>query len=276
MRRSPDGTHIAYLDDAYQLWVERINGSDVVGLPNPKPTHVGSFDWSPDSQRLVYSQWGTDSDGIWSIGVKGRGKQLVVRFPFAVDYGVPVRWSPKGDLIAYLLGPSEATNTRDPRDGIYVVRPNGSGNHVIQHNRAAYPLAGGLSWSYDSRSLLYTTLPPRRGLWRLDVKSRRGTRLAAPYYGAFSPRTRDILFLDGVFRLWVIRPNGRRVKLANGEDGIYSAAWSPNGHQIAFTHDGLWVVDVATLRTRRVFRWKLPPGQIRGRPLLWGSSYPEP
>ena len=98
-------------------------------LSEAAPHGEYSFDWSPDSQRLVVSHSArkdpfieTPNDQIWIYNLDGTSEQIP---------GLPageksaVRWSPKGDLIAYAgdVDEDDPWGTRNTR--LYVVPPAG-------------------------------------------------------------------------------------------------------------------------------------------------------
>ena len=72
-------------------------------------------------------------------------------------------------------------------------------------------------------------------------------------------------------RIHVIKAGSRRrsVVAVKALSALPYVAWSPRGDQIAYLkQNGLWVVDIATRKTRRVLTWAPPTGQYKG-PVLW-------
>lgn len=143
---SPDGDRIAFTRyrqvDTLPIWVEdeyfvkfftgifvmRSDGSGkrrLIAGPYRDP------DWSPDGSRLALTR--TQKPRGILIWRRGRLRRLVS--------GASPAWSPTGRLIAFTSS-----------DGIYVVRPDGTGMRRLVADRLAHHP----EWSPDGRRVLFT------------------------------------------------------------------------------------------------------------------------
>jgi TolB protein len=86
---SPDGKTIAFSRHTRYGSVIYLVGQDGRGLK--RLTAGTSPSWSPDGRFLVVG----NNNGIYTVGVDGRGRTLVARLP-ADDHGGNPRWSPDG------------------------------------------------------------------------------------------------------------------------------------------------------------------------------------
>lgn len=177
---SPDGNKVAYLDTNYQLRVWELSS----GLRRPLTSgaFVGNFHWSPDSKRIAYErisgtgsptelwvaslnssatprrvlgerpthhpQWAPNGEqiafastnSIWVVSEDGRNLQVLTN----QLSGAQLRWSPDGQLLAFLAG----TGTQTDLWTVHI--PDGQLSRLTSHGFAAEPV-----WSPDSRALAY-------------------------------------------------------------------------------------------------------------------------
>ena len=73
---SPDGTEIAFLGPAGQIWVVGADGRGLRALPLPTGSRfAGEPAWSPDGTRLAFSVEGA---GLWIVQADGSGLTQLV------------------------------------------------------------------------------------------------------------------------------------------------------------------------------------------------------
>jgi Tol biopolymer transport system component len=250
---SPDGRRIADAS-GYSMVVATVSDGTYNTI-TPPPQYVDSFDWSPDSEQVVYeregglfeSRWdGTEQrpltgggDPAWSpdgreiaferrprecqseiaiVGADGSGERTLAS---GGGRAQPV-WSPDGNLLAYRGVCSDA---------IFVINRDGSGERILGHVGGFY--GNPVAWSSDGRWVgahgLYqgtTTLFQVDGAAQVTFQT--GQRGAV----SWSPRDDRILFsrqTAGGDTLFVGSTDGSEREIGPGS----SADWSPNGTKIA-------------------------------------------
>jgi len=124
---SPDGTKLAaptviHLGQRRALRYHRITVVDANGRdPHVVTDHAYTeypFAWSPNSRQILYGK--QDRQGIYVIGVDGRGDHRVTRdSPPQALWGA-LAWSPTGDSIAYIAGGTDDTD-------LYLIGSDGRG-----------------------------------------------------------------------------------------------------------------------------------------------------
>jgi dipeptidyl aminopeptidase/acylaminoacyl peptidase len=149
-RFSPDGKRVAYLSDAnetQQLWVARVAGGGKRAVTSGD-VGVSEFDWAPDGKTLVVvkndarvrktdeapwvitgSQIQRDGEGfddgrhthLWIVDASGGTPKPLTSG--AYDDATP-RWSPKGDLIAFVSNRNLDPEASDDTD-IWLVSASG-------------------------------------------------------------------------------------------------------------------------------------------------------
>jgi dipeptidyl aminopeptidase/acylaminoacyl peptidase len=147
---SPDGKRLAYLSDAdetQQLWVARVAGGGKRAITSGD-VGISEFDWAPDGRKLVVvkndprvrktddapwvitgSQIQRDGEGfddgrhthLFIVDASGGTPKALTSG--AYDDATP-RWSPKGDLIAFVSNRGPDPEASDDTD-IWLVSPSG-------------------------------------------------------------------------------------------------------------------------------------------------------
>jgi Tol biopolymer transport system component len=165
-------------------WVFAADGSAAVKLaPNhydSGSTYEYAGSWSPDSERLVFCSRASETSGkgIWVCRPDGSDIRELVALSPGRSVSDPL-WSPDGKWIAYASDHDRLEDEALPehiaeqddywwpqrmRD-IWVVRPDGSHNHVVTHGRSVSTEGrmhfGDYLWSPDSKHLCAVG-------WRLD------------------------------------------------------------------------------------------------------------
>jgi Tol biopolymer transport system component len=232
--------------------------------------------WSPDGLRLVYS---ARENGRTTVVVQTVGDSAWR----VVAYGVAPRWSPTGSSIAFLGG--------ENRNEVRIVRPDGTGEHVLlggygtdvaREKYEFHPV-----WSPDGSALaVAATLQDSDGYGYGDYV--RVAELAAPARTwttgkasdrglAWSPDgDRLVGASDGV--AWVARADGKDAPhvVAHGQDSIAfrDATWARDGTWVAYVRCGegaqvcrLEIVRPDGTERRLVVKVQLPSGLLDNPPV---------
>jgi tol-pal system beta propeller repeat protein TolB len=227
--------HIAFDDDAHDVWSVNADGSDPRRLTSAA---APEFDpsWSPDGSAVTYRSEVDGNAEIYVMKADGSAKRNLTH-NLAEDYSPT--WSPDGKHIAF------ASSRTGVFNDIYVMDADGSHVRRLTRQRSAdeYP-----TWSPNGRRIAFAS--DRNGRWEIYVISVNGTherRLTrtggkAP---AWSPRGRRIAYQGpsgsrarrhGMNALWLIRTDGRRGRRI--ARNAYSPAWPPDGNGILVSREG--------------------------------------
>ncbi|MEN6544932.1 MAG: hypothetical protein ABFE07_02730 [Armatimonadia bacterium] len=186
--------------------------------------------WSPDGKRLAFTR-----HALQTCNPDGSDLQALVRGETVQS----AAWSPDGQWIAYTLHDGR-------RQRVYLVRPNGTENHVVTDpgdgHRDASP-----GWTPDG---LLTFVSERdEGGWRSYAVKIDGSGLqplaAIPGHSsgsAFSPDRHLIAFtqnsreIDGGSKLLIANVDGSAAReVAGGMMGPAFPSWSPDGQRLLFS-----------------------------------------
>jgi Tol biopolymer transport system component len=225
-------------------------------IPRPFANDPGSEaapSFSPDGTQVVYHWW---RDGVADLYIKpiagGPAQRLTTsdKIPGRAS-GYP-KWSPKGDLIAFLRSEQEQVQ------GLYLISPHG------EPARRLTSMSGiGLSWTADGRSLAFvdrnSTGAPF-SIFQISIETGERRRLTTPPEGAFgdtlcafSPDGRRLAIVRYGSRyesdLYVMRVDAAEKgleRLTVDSEGIQGLDWTPDGQAIVFgTHRGLWKISTS-------------------------------
>jgi hypothetical protein len=174
---SPDGQLIAATGicgarrDDWRAYILDADGSHlrpVAGLPGVTEERPA---WSPDGRHLVLARRSPHRTALTVVDLQGGASQ-------ALAQGYAPSWSPDGQWIAFIAAPESARGERT----LELIRPDASGRRTIyrsgEHRRFSRGFGpiregqpgGPITWSPDSRSLLFTRRFDRgRSVWRLDI-----------------------------------------------------------------------------------------------------------
>lgn len=226
-------------------------------IPRPVANDGGSETWpsvSPDGERIVYSWRRESGSGLYIKPVSaGAATPLAFDDPARFATAAFAQWSPRGDLIAFLL--HEEGADQDTR-GLYVISPSGG-----SPRRLLSMYGTGLCWTPDGSSLAFadraSTGEPF-SIFSTSLETGQRLRLTTPPAGTFGD-TRCAFSPDGR-RLAVARfasrsqsdlyvtPLGDRhgsgdERLTYGLSGIHGMDWTSDGASIVYgAHNGLWLI----------------------------------
>jgi Tol biopolymer transport system component len=175
---SPDGKRIAFVSDdrsgsgSLQIYSMNPDGTDLIRLTNiPDTEWWAGMDWSPDGKYLVAqhfpieSQQTTPGNGptsIYLINADGSGTTPLTENESGGDHSP--KWSPKGDLIAFLHTESDLTQ-------VYTIHPDGNGLFKLSDSERNDSV---FNWSSDGSQIMYFSSPincfppdtcPRNEIW---------------------------------------------------------------------------------------------------------------
>lgn len=208
------------------IYVARADGSDERRLTHGSGVKQDP-DWSPDGDFLLYRSdppIGSRATDGGLIVIRSDGTERVEVMKLAKGYAGPASWSPSGDLIV-LSGRRPA----DEREGIYVVRPDGTGLKRLTPDgrEAQYP-----AWSPDGKQIAFTYVEGSQ--FNIHVMNSDGTHIRKITRGGFdnwpvwSPDSLRIAFNRGE-TMWIVRPDGRGERPVVGSmPGGAPMNWAPS------------------------------------------------
>ena len=202
--------------------------------------------WSPDGRRIAFARRGGNEDGVYVIGVDGRGERRLTR-ERAGTTAFPMSWAPNGRMIAFYRQyrrPGSCGPLRLAGD-FFVMNADGSDvRRLTRHGQAHYWAA---AWSPDSRRIAVVSCHrPPRGDPEIYVIEADGSgerrltrRLGWDTVAGWSRDGRHLLAggeRAGPSDLYLISADGaqRRNLTRSLEDEFAGATWSPDERRIAF------------------------------------------
>lgn len=174
-RFSPDGSRILFWSGrsgSSEIFVMRIDGSDVVQLTDDPDAGYFEGDWSPDGSRIVFRRAledQSDGDHLWLMDADGGNRVQLSDTPG--DRDLFPAWSPDGTKIAY-------TKARDDQTRVWIMNVDGSDQRELADAPGDLTPDELAAWSPDAQALVFTS--GRAGLdgdlFRMNVD---GTGLTA-------------------------------------------------------------------------------------------------
>lgn len=197
------------------IYVMDLDGSNVRRLAHVERVTSWLPDGSPDRRRIAFSSNRTGPwDDVYVMDANGGNVRQLTNTPNASEHDA--NWSPNGRHIVYSR--AEIVNDRRQNAHVWIVTADGS---------AARPLTSGRTrnmnpaWSPDGS--------------RIAFSSDRHADFDAKFIGTD----------EGDLEIYVMTRDGSEVRrLTECGGSATSAAWSPDGRRIAFSCNGLHLVNV--------------------------------
>jgi TolB protein len=234
------------------------DGYDLVPL-TPSGQTALSPAWSPDGQRLAFTQLGEGRGGIVVQAPAGGGSFVVPGSQSALN--ITPAFSPDGRTLAYAHSSERGTD-------IYTAN---IAERCCAQRLTVGRFADNLSptFSPDGRRIAF--ISTRAGPPQLYVMAADGTdqELLAPFdYGVtgssnapeWSPDGANVVFhreVSGSPQIFLVDVGGRRVRQLTSSGRNEDPTWAPDGRHVAFISDRsgrrqIWIVDVETGRVRQL------------------------
>ncbi len=156
-RYSPDGkklVHYSMRSGKQELWLSDSNGQSAMQLTNDPNGAIGSANWSPDGQRVVYSIGKKKGSDLYLVKVEGGQPSLLMSDGFT---NVVPFWSRDGKWIYY-------SSNRSGTLQIWKLPSKGGEPTQITKQGGMDPME-----SRDGKFLVYTKGRQIPGLWRIDL-----------------------------------------------------------------------------------------------------------
>jgi len=258
-RYSPDGTRIVYSfqpnadesdpEPQTQLHVMNADGTDDHVLPTENPAFQAA--WSPDGQRLAFTQNVEGQDDLFVMAADGSGVEQLTN-DTASDWAAV--WTPDGDALLF----------NSDREGSYHIHRFDLGTRAITSVTTGESSDYEPAISPDGTRLAFTS--NRResdhwDVWLAGIDGSDPTRLTAgsqedvgdSYMPAWSPDGSKVAFASNRtedFEVYVMpAAGGEAVNLSQSpgsSDGWARPEWSPDGSTIVYPSEGnvpWWEVD---------------------------------
>jgi TolB protein len=234
------------------------DGQDLAPITPAGQTALSPI-WSPDGQRVAFSQLGEGRGGIAVQSLAGTGSFLVPGSQTALN--ITPAFSPDGRTLAFAHSDERGTD-------IYIANV---ADRCCAQRLTVGRFADNLSptFSPDGRRIAF--ISTRAGPPQLYVMAADGTdqELLAPFdFGAtgstnapeWSPDGANVVFhreVSGSPQIFLVDVAGRRVRQLTSSGRNEDPTWSPDGRHVAFISDRsgrrqIWIVDIETGRVRQL------------------------
>ena len=159
---SPDGSQLIFSSNRTgwdELWVARMDCSQVRQLTNFREFGVGSPQWSPDGQQIAFDRRNNKESDIYTIRVDGSGLRKVTD---SVGGNTVPSWSTDGEWIYF------NSNRAIPHSVYQVWKIPANGGVAVQVTRGGKNGSWNPAISRDGKTLYYNQ---DDRLWRTDLRT---------------------------------------------------------------------------------------------------------
>ena len=261
------------------------------GSPGTVESDYGFYaDVSPDSSRIVYSTCefpkdppprpGSHDDNprgklgyeIAVVNIDGTSKERLTRNAFFDHYPV---WSPDGSEIAYLASPDSSTGRYNYWNSVLHIRslqdPGDASFVRTVDPISADPDALPPSWSPDGQFLAFVTkaktndnLSTVQHIYTVRNDGTEPRKLSeVTTLPTWYPDGSELAFAGPtpngeISAIYAIKPDGSDKRVIwsdeshSASSGIYQVSWSPDGSELLFISDGVYVVGSEGEDLRRI------------------------
>ncbi|MGB7537282.1 MAG: hypothetical protein WBM17_01970 [Anaerolineales bacterium] len=233
---SPDGEWIAFIGSGeggtFDVFRIRPDGSGLINLTN-NPADESFFDWSPDGSQIVFSSDRSGNYDLYTMHADGSNAKQLTKTGDQDE--VEPAWSPNGDVIGCLCGPSDG-NAGD----ICLVNADGSGETNLTPDD---PDVDDFIWSPDGSRIAFGMPIFPEEIWMMGAdgsgKDNLSNNPADDGGIAFSPDGTMIAFRsdrDGkTNQIYILRLEDSFIyPLTDNELVNVQPAWSPDGTWVVF------------------------------------------
>jgi serine/threonine protein kinase len=257
-RFSPDGRYVVFDSDQngdYEIFKLSLGNGEITALTD-NPAQDRYPDWSPVSAEVVFLSTREGEPALWIMNAEGSGSRRIALPPDAVQpelglgpnapYGPP-RWSPEGDVIAYV-----GLGENGPE--LWSVRADGS------DVKRLLPVVNSFDWYGNSGRLVVYSTPPVGGQAELRAVNLDTDEEVVLLDGAYmgvnaAPDGASVAYISIAshsgqgYTLLPLSPPTRTTglpsaagpaeSLANGRGlwHVHAGAFSPDGSLFVYDHD---------------------------------------
>lgn len=287
-RWSPDRRHIVFLgeqdgirDTLCDLWMLKVNGTEVLGEPVPIRANMDQIDllnWTASGQLLYRSKFNLGGLFVLSVDpATGKTDSSPRRLFRSREWITKPCWSPDGQQLAVfsdgavllisaktgrvakeIKTPEIGYNSRGiswspdgqrialsvslPTQGIYLVDTQDGKTERFLEAKDGFDVG----WSPDGKMLVYG------GVSIVDLQNRKPTQIARGGRPCFAPDGKSVAYMapDGK-KVMATTVDGKETRelfhLEEGSDSVINIfGWSPDGNFIVFTpgNHEVWAVEV--------------------------------